>query len=160
MSDPHSQRSGGAIPVARAQSGRPYFSCTACAIAARIPVDAEGNYPITRTLVAVLVAAVLFFNQVLFWLLTLSLFRQNRMIAAERFVFVSLALGGALWLVLVVAQWRATGGGNWTDRLVIALTGLLGAAGVFIGSPGSMVAAVGLLAVWGLRGLFRKKTTV
>lgn len=158
MSNLRCHHSGAPIQVARPQPGRAYFSCTACAIADRIPVDAEGNYPITRALVAVLVAAVVFFNQALFWFLTFSLTRQNRMIAAERFVFTSLALGGALWLVSAIAQWRATGGGRWTDRLVVVLTGLLSAAGVIVGSPGCLVGSVLLLTAWGLRGLGCKQS--
>jgi len=54
MSELSCHYSGVPIHVARPQPGRAYFSCSGCAIASRIPVDAQGNFPINRTLVAVL----------------------------------------------------------------------------------------------------------
>lgn len=126
------------------------------AVRSRIPVDAQGNFPINRTLIAVLGFALAFFNQALFWLLAVLLAGQGRDIVAGRFLVASLVLGAALWFVLTVVQWRATGGGRATDWMVVALTGLLGAAGVASESPGCLIASVLLLTAWGSRGLIRK----
>ncbi len=156
MSDLRCEYSGVPIHVARPQPGRAYFSCTGCAIASRIPVSADGNFPINRTLIGVLALGLVFFNQALFWLLAVLLKGQGKTVVSERFLIGSLAVGGALWLVLAIAQWRATGGGRATDWLVIGVTGALGAAGVVAVSPGCMLAAVTLLAAWGVRGLGKR----
>jgi len=156
MSDQRCQYSGAPIHVARPQPGRAYFSCTACAVASRIPVNADGNFTINRMLITVLAFGLAIFNQALFWLLAVLLVGRDKPVVAERFVVGSLALGGVLWLILVIAQWRATGGGRLADWAVVVLTGLVGAAGVVAHSPGCMLAAVGLLTIWGVRGVVFK----
>jgi hypothetical protein len=153
MSDLRCQYSGVPIHVARPQPGRAYFSCTGCALAHRVPVDAQGNFPINRTLIAVLGVGLVVFNQMLFWLLAVLLAGRNREVPATRFLVASLAVGVAMWLLLVVAQWKATGGGRWTDWLVVVFTGALAGAGVTLASPGCLAASVLLLIAWGLRGL-------
>lgn len=157
MSELRCQYSGVPIQVARPEPGRSYFSCTGCFLASRILIDESGNFPITRTLIAVLAGGLAFFNQGLFWLLAWLVSEQERAVVAGRFLVASLSLGGVLWLILVLLQWRATGGGRWTDRLVVTATGVLGGIGFMAQSPGCMIAAVVVLAGWGLRGLKRKK---
>ncbi|MDF3058332.1 MAG: hypothetical protein K0R17_2547 [Rariglobus sp.] len=136
-------------------SQRDQYSCTGSFLASRIPVDENGNFPINRTLIAVLAGGLLFFNQGLFWLLAELLAGQGRDVVANRFLVASLAVGAGLWLVLTLVQAKATGGGRMSDWLVVALTGGLGAAGLLAKSPACLVAAVLLLMVWGLRGLKR-----
>lgn len=157
MSELRCQYSGVPIQVARPQPGRAYFSCTGCFIRSRIPVDSSGNFPINRTLIALLAGGLAFFNQALFWLLAILLSGQGREAVAGRFVVASLALGCALWQLLAILQWRTTGGGRWTDKLAVMFTGLICAAGVIIASPGCVVGAVFLLAAWGIRGLRKKE---
>jgi hypothetical protein len=157
MSELRCQYSGVPIQVARPQPGRAYFSCSGCAVASGIPVDAQGNFPINRTLIAVLGFGVVVFNQLLFWLLAVLLAARNREVAAERFVFASLAIGVALWLLLVILQWRVTGGGRRTDRVMVAITGALLATGVAVASPGCVAGAVLGLIAWGGRGLAHKR---
>ena len=158
MSELRCQYSGVPIHVARPQPNRAYFSCTGCAIASRIPVDAQGNFPINRTLIAVLAGALIIFNQGLFWLLAVLLAGQGREVVAGRFLNPSLAVGGAMWLLLVIAQWRSTGGGRWTDWLVVQLTAVLLAFGVVTHSPGCVLASVVVLVAWAARGLRHKRT--
>lgn len=128
------------------------------AVARRISVDKQGNFPITGTLIAVLGYGLGVFNQALFWLLALILGGQGRAVPSGRFMQASLALGALLWLVLVVMQVRVTAGGRRVDLLAIMLTGCLVAAGQVTMSPGCVLAGVGLLVIWNLRGLRRKKT--
>jgi hypothetical protein len=160
MSDLRCQYSGVPIHVARPRPGRGYFSCSGCFLASRILINESGNFPITRTLIAVLAGGLVFFNQGLFWLLAWLLEGQGRTLVAGRFLVASLALGAVLWLLLVAVQERATGGGRWTDRLIIVFTGMLVAAAVITKSPGCMLAAVVVLVGWGLRGLRRKQPDV
>ncbi|HEY8932831.1 MAG TPA: hypothetical protein VIM44_05925 [Rariglobus sp.] len=128
-------------------------SCIGRAIASRIPVDAQGNFPINRTLIAVLAFGLALFNQALFWLLAVLIRGQGRPVPADRFLFASVWLGAALWLILVVLQTRVTGGGRRNDWLVMLLTGGLLGAGVTTISPGCALMAVGLLTAWNLRDL-------
>lgn len=158
MSELHCEYSGVPIHVARPQPGRKYFSCIGCALASRVPVDEQGNFPINRTLIAVLLGGLVIFNQGLFWLLAWLLAGQGRQVVSDRFVVASLAVGGAMWFLLVVTQWRATGGGRWTDWLVVQLTAVLLAFGVVMQSPGCVLAAVITVVAWGARGLRHKKT--
>jgi hypothetical protein len=160
MSELRCQYSGVPIHVVRPLPGRDYFSCTGCFLASRIRIDEKGNFPITRTLLAVLAGGLLFFNQALFWLLSVLLAGQGRTIVSKRFLVASLALGVALWLVLAVTQSRATGGGCRMDRLVVALTGGLAALGVWLASPGCVLGAVFLLGAWGSRGVKRRRESV
>ena len=132
------------------------FSSIGSAIASRIPVDAQGNFPINRTLIAVLVFALALFHQALFWLLAVLVQGRGRPIPAGRFLLGSLGLGALLWLMLIILQMRVTRGGSRNDWLVAGLTGGLLATGVVTTSPGCVLAASGLLTAWGARGLLRK----
>ena len=84
---------------------------------------------------AVLIFGVALLNQALFWLLAVLLQGQERLVAAGRFWWASLGLGAVLWLILVIAHVRVTGGGSRKDLLVVMLTGVLIAAGLVAGSP-------------------------
>lgn len=132
------------------------FSSIGRAVRSRIPVDAQGNFPVNRTLIAVLVFALALFNQALFWLLSVLLGGQGRPITAERFMLGSLALGAVLWVILVVAHVRVAGGCARKDALVIALTGGVLGFGLTPVSPGCALAAVALLAGWEARDIWRK----
>jgi len=119
----------------------------------RIPVDAQGNFPINRTLIAVLGFGLALFNQALFWLLAVLIQGQGRPVPAGRFLFASIGLGAVLWLLLVVLQARATGGGRRNDWLVAGLTGALLVTGGVAASPGCALAGVILLTGWNIRDL-------
>jgi hypothetical protein len=126
------------------------------AVRSRIPVDAQGNFPINRTLIAVLAFGVAVFNQGLFWLLAVLMAGRGQTVGAGRFVLASLGLGAVLWLVLVAVQARVTGGGSRRDWLVVCLTAVLLSFGWVATSPGCVVAAVGGLTLWSARG-FKKQ---
>ncbi len=131
------------------------FSSIGAAVRSRIPVDAQGNFPINRTLIAVLAFALALFNQALFWLLAVLIQGQGRPVPAGRFLVASLGVGAALWIILVLLQVRFIGGGRRTDWLVTGLTGGLLAAGIAGTSPGCALAATGLFTAWASRGLKR-----
>lgn len=153
MSELRCHYSGVPIEVKNPVPGRPYFSCSGCLVAGRLKVDAQGDFPVTPTLLALLAGGLVFFNQGLFWLLSALVRGRGRDATAGYFLTGSLALGVALWVVLVLIQWHATGGGRLADRAVAAFTGLLCLAGAIAGSGACAFAAVMLLAAWGLRGL-------
>lgn len=132
-----------------------YFKSTGAAIRSRIPVDAQGNFPINRTLIAVLAFGLALFNQALFWLLAVLIEGQGRPVPAGRFLLASVILGALLWLILAVAQVRFTGPGKPMDWMVLASTGALLGAGMVMMSPGCALAATGLLTAWSARGLKR-----
>jgi hypothetical protein len=134
---------------------RTRFTGIGNAVANRIPVDAQGNFPINRVLIAVLTFGVAFFNQGLFWLLAVLLQSQERLALAGRFLWASLGLGAALWAILLVVHLSVTGGGSRKDLLVVMLTGVVVAAGLVTASPGCVLGGVGLLTVWCARG-FKK----
>lgn len=143
--------------VRRVEAGRAYYCCSGCAVASRVSVDAQGNFPITPALVGALAVGFVFFNQLLFWLLAVLLAGEGRVEVAAKCALVSWLAGAAVWLTLVVAQARAHG---WrgADAVVAALALALGSAGVLVGSLGCGVLASGALLVWSLRGVLKKKT--
>lgn len=145
--------------VARLAPGRAVYCCSGCALAARVPVDSNGQFPVNAALVTALGVGFVFFNQVLFWLLAILLARQAGVDAAlnsGRFAFASLAVGVAVWLALAIFQLRA-GARRMLDWLVLALTlGGIGAA-FADGNPAAAALANGVFAAWALRGLARKK---
>ncbi|MFA6960177.1 MAG: hypothetical protein WC205_05445 [Opitutaceae bacterium] len=157
MSEVRCHYSGVPMQVAHPQPGRHYYSCTGCAVAGSVPVDAQGNFPVNGPLIAVLVGGVAFFNQVIIWPLSVMLLRQGKDSTAGHLVTASLAIGLVLWLALVVVQWRVTGGGRRADWLVVVFTALLAVCGLILHSPGCMVEGTALLMVWGARGLLYKK---
>ncbi|TSJ78391.1 hypothetical protein [Rariglobus hedericola] len=116
-------------------------------------MDAQGNFPITRTLIALLAFAVALFNQALFWLLAVLIHGQGRPVPAGRFLVASLGLGVALWLILLVLQFRFTGAGRRNDSLIMFFTGTLLIAGLIVTSPGFALAATVAFTAWATRGL-------
>jgi hypothetical protein len=131
------------------------FTGIGSAVASGIPVDAQGNFPVNRVLIAVLVFGFALFNQALCWLLAVLLHGRDQTVVADRFQWASLGLGGALWLLLVVVHVRVTGGGR-KDLPVIMLTGVLTAAGWVAVSPGCVLGAVLMLTAWSARD-FKKQ---
>jgi len=140
----------------QAARGGVRFVSTGAAIRSRIPVSADGNFPINKTLIGVLALGLAIFNQALFWLLAVLLAGRGNTVTAARFVIASVALGAVLWALLAVLQWRATDGGNAADKGVLVLTAALCAGSVWLVSPVCGLAAVAVLTAWSVRGLFGK----
>ena len=142
----------------RVDPGRPVFCCTGCAVANRIPVDAQGNFPVNATLVSALAAGFVYFNQLLFWMLAALLAGEGKDDSAAKAAMVSLLAGAATWLVLSGWLFRS-GAGRVGDMLVAGLVLAIGIAGWASGSLACSAAANGLLLAWSVRGLFKKKST-
>lgn len=145
--------------VGRVAPGRPVYCCSGCALAARVPVDADGQFPVNAALVTALSSGFVFFNQALFWLLGILLARRADAASATnagRLALASLAIGAAVWLALAIFQTRA-GARRGADFfiLILALAGI--GAAFAVCQPGLAVGANALLAAWALRGLARKK---
>ncbi len=143
----------------RVQPGREYFCCSGCAIASRVPVDANGKFPANPTLLTAMAVGFAFFNQLLFWLLTILLAREGKIPASAKFETVSLTLGMITWLALVVAQWRL-GARRWVDAFVVVLTAGLLVNGFATGSPVCAALGNAALVAWSARGFLKKKTPV
>ena len=143
----------------RVQPAREYFCCSGCAVASRVPIDANGKFPANPTLIAAMAVGFVFFNQLLFWLLAILLMREGNGPASVKFATISLALGLVAWLALVVAQWRL-GARRWVDVIVAVLTAGLLVNGFAAGSPVCAALGVAALGGWSARGFWKKKTPV
>lgn len=146
--------------VRRVEPGRDYFCCTGCAMLARVPVDAQGQFPVNAQLISALVTGFLYFNQLLFWLLGVLLARDEAQAAlATRFLWLAAAAAFVVWVAVLMVQLREKSA-RAGDFIVATLA--LAAHGVaFRALPPSavcMAVANALLLLWGVRGLLRKKT--
>ncbi len=145
--------------VGRVAPGRPVYCCSGCALAARVPVDAQGQFPINAALGTALTLAFVGFNQVLFWLLSVLLARDSEAwVNATRFGRASLGTGAAFWLVVAVTQWRL-GARSGSDAVVLLLSGSGMVVALATGAPAHAAVANLVLAGWSLRGLRRKRPT-
>jgi hypothetical protein len=143
--------------VGRVTPGRPVYCCSGCALAARVPVDAQGQFPVNGALVAALGVGFVFFNQVLFWLLAVLLARtEDGAVNAGRFTWASLAVGALVWAALSVSQWRA-GARRVLDLAMPAAAAILFGFAVVSFAPLCAILGNAVLATWALRGLFRKR---
>lgn len=144
--------------VRRVEAGSPLYCCSGCALASRLPpVGPQGQYPVTPALVAALVVAFAFFNQVLFWTLAVLLAREGRADTARIFAGVSTGLGVLVGLALAVGIWRAPVR-RWTDAAV-ALAALLVMATAWQREwpAGRAVGADAALVFWLARGWGKQK---
>ncbi len=141
----------------RSEPGRAVYCCSGCALAARVPVDAQGQFPVNAALVTALGVGFVFFNQVLFWLLAVLLARDPDAAAnAVRFTWASLGVGVAVGLALASFQISAGARRTADWAVLVAAAGLL-ACGVVNAHPGVAVGGNALLAAWALRGLMRER---
>ena len=154
--------------LVRPAKDRAVFCCSGCALAARLLPASEvgGGMRSSGPLVVALSVGFVGFNQILFWLLSALLARRaEAVVGAEvavdtvdtlQLAWVSLGLGAAVWLAIVVIQWRL-GARRAEDGLV----GLLGAALLALAfwsvSPACAFAASATQAAWALRGFNRKQ---
>jgi len=141
----------------RVEPGRPAYCCTGCAIASRVPVDAKGDFPVNGALVSALATGFLFFNQLLFWALSVVLRTEDRFAAANACELASWGAGAATWLVLAAGLVR-TGAGGWADRAFVAIALVTGVVGALGGSLACAAGANALLLAWSVRGLLKQKT--
>lgn len=133
------------------------YCCAGCALTSAVPVDSAGNFPITPAVIVALVTGFFYFNQVLFWSLSVLLAGQERTELAERTAIASGLAGVLVWVVAACAQWRVRGP-HPADLTVLGFTAVAGVAGVIAGFGLSAVLANGMLLFWCGRGLTRKNT--
>ena len=138
---------------------RDYFCCTGCAMLSRVPIDEKGQFPVNAHLVSALAAGFLFFNELLFWLVAVLLVREGRMAVAVRFFWLSGGAALAVWLALVVLQWKEKAM-RGVDLAVMALglAVLVAACRRFPPFPLELAIANAGLIVWCFRGLLRKRS--
>lgn len=93
--------------VRRVEPQREYYCCTGCAMLARVPVDQNGQFPVTAQLISMLAVGFLYFNQLLFWLLGVLLGRDLAQLdTVTRFGWLASAAALTVWLTVVAIQWR------------------------------------------------------
>lgn len=145
--------------VARVRPGQPVYCCSGCALAARVPVDAQGQFPVNGALVTALGVGFVAFNQLLFWLLAVLLVREGQIETAGKLTLASLGAGVAVWGAVVWLQ-IAVGARRGLDLLVMAVAA--SALGLAIYSSEPCVALVGNLGLiaWSLRGVRRRKNKI
>jgi hypothetical protein len=146
--------------VSRVVPGRAVFCCSGCALAARVPVDANGHFPVNAALVSALGAGFGFFNQGLFALLAVLLAREvDGAVNAGRFAWASLLTGVVLAVALAFIQARV-GARRWVDWSVLAACAALVALGLATKSPSCALAGNFGLIAWSVRGVGRKRATL
>lgn len=148
------------VPDAEAASDaadrRPVFCCTGCAFAHRLAAKPAAEGDLTPLQTGAWLTGFAFFNQGVFWLLQVLLRGEDRSALSVASAYVSIALGGAIWALLV---WALVAAGRRTkaDMLVWTLT----AAGILLGlatrSPACAMAATAGLTLWTLRGFVRRR---
>ena len=135
------------------------FCCAGCALRARIPIDADGQFPVNGQLTSVLVTGFLYFNELLFWALgTLGAEKLGAELS-QRMSWVAAGAALAVWLAVGIIQRREKCGGP-RDAVVSGLVlGVHLVSLFFSDRPGlcMAVANAGLL-VWSTRGLLSKKS--
>lgn len=144
--------------VRRVEPGRDYFCCTGCAMLARVPVDAKGQFPVNAQLVSALALGFLFFNELLCWLLGVLLMARADGAAAARFLWIAAALALVTWAGVLIIQLRERAA-RAADVAALALA--LGAHGWAAGrglppSAWMMAAANAVLIGWSMRGVWRR----
>jgi hypothetical protein len=147
--------------VRRVVPEQPIYCCSGCALAARVPVDAEGNYPINAAAVTATSLAFVAFNQGLFWMMALLLGRAvepgtAQVMNAVRFTWASFVVAVLLWGALAVLQARV-GARRGVDGLMVLFSGAMIGYGALCSSPVYALIGNGLLSAWALRGLRRAK---
>jgi hypothetical protein len=147
--------------VRRVEPGRDYFCCTGCAMLARVPVDAQGQFPVNSHLISALATGFLYFNQLLFWGLAALLARDEiNSVLAHRFGWLSAGTALFVWLLILALQLHERAA-RLSDFVVttLVLSAHAIAFRVFPPSLLCMAAANALLFVWSARGLLRRKPT-
>jgi hypothetical protein len=147
------------VRIAPAASSEPAYCCAGCALVARIPVDADGNFPVNTALIGALATGFVLFNQALFWGLSLLLAGEGRPDTARVFAWLSVAAGAVGWGMLLVQQVRSRGV-RATELLVGALTGGLVICGFvsagdgrFVPTPATVLGGSLAYLAWAYRGL-------
>jgi hypothetical protein len=98
----------------------------------------------------------------LFWLLAVLLANRASagdgapLASAAWLAWASVGTGVAVWLAIVIAQWRL-GARRVADGLVVACGAGLLAIAVWTASPACALVASSTQAAWALRGLGRKR---
>lgn len=148
---------GGAIRGARAEIDAPACCCGGCALRARVPVDAQGNFPVNGSLSVALVIGFLFFNQLLAWGMGVLSARQGKISAVSKWFWAEEVLAVAVWLttLVVLVRWKVF---RRREFVVAVITGgsMVFAATQNQPVPAWFVVANAIWLTWGFRGIFRR----
>ncbi|WP_152032767.1 hypothetical protein [Ereboglobus luteus] len=140
-----------------------HFCCAGCALLARVPVDEKGQFPVNAHLISALVTGFLYFNQLLFWLLTLLLEHQEKIARASQFCRAGAVAALAVWCAVAYIQWReqaARRADYCVSAIALGIHAWMIAGAIISGATPRawpMAAANALLILWNARGVFRGK---
>lgn len=134
--------------------GEGEFCNLGCAVRARVPVDAEGNFPVNQHLIAVLIIGFLFLNQAMLAGLSGLLAHRGRTEASLNLAWISYGVALFVWLATVVVQ-KLEKVVRGKDFVLSGVTlGILLAA-IWRAEPrvGLSLAATAVLLIWNFRGI-------
>lgn len=154
------RRCGQGFATPSITEGADYFCCAGCAIKHRVPVDAQGQFPVNAPLVSVLVLGFLFFNQLLFWMLSALVVHNGKPELAMRMQWVSAGLALLVWLGFVMISLRERVMRRADYGVALGLLGLHALA--LCAVPPYVVCMAGanlLFILWCARGLRRARFT-
>ncbi len=141
--------------VATAPPAQAYCS-VGCALAAGVPRDREGNFPITTPLIVALVFFFVAFNQILFAVLARIVAPDSVGLIRNLFL-VSWGCGLTFWIGLAFMQLRV-GARVSGDMLILVGTAALLLASWILESAGCASGGSLVLIAWGARGWYRGKS--
>ena len=134
------------------------FCHVGCAVRARVPVDAQGNFPVNQHLVGAVVVGFLFVNQAMLAGLSVLLGHRGQAMTSAKTAWISFALGMLVWGGMWVVQWLEKVG-RGKDFVIAGLTlGILLAA-IWKTEPrvGLALAGTTVLLIWNFRGIARSQ---
>ena len=145
--------------VRRVEPKKDYFCCTGCAMLARVPVDAQGQFPVNAQLISTLVVGFLYFNQLLFWLLSVLLARDEaQAVLANRFEWLAAGAALVVWLSVQLVQLREKSARAGDMVVAVVVLGVYGfACRSLPPSAATMAVANAVLLLWSVRGVLRAR---
>lgn len=146
--------------VRRVEPGRDYFCCTGCSLLARVPTDAQGNFPVNAPLVSALTVAFLYFNQLLAWAVSVLVAREGKLPLSNRLGWAAAGAALIVWVAVAVLQAKS-GASRAKDMLVAVITLSLLVASIRTLPPsGSLCAAANAVFIaWSFRGALRRRAS-
>jgi hypothetical protein len=141
--------------------GEGEFCNLGCAVRARVPVDAQGNFPVNRHLVAALIVGFLFLNQAMLAGVSVMLAERGRAEVSLKTAWVSFGVGLLVWAATLIAL-RREKVGRGKDFVFAGATLAILLAAIWKTEPrvGLALAADVVLLIWNFRGLtFKQRVT-
>ncbi len=134
------------------------YCCVGCALLQRIPVDPNGNFPVTRELIVLIVGGVLVFNQLLIWGGAIWQFEHGQIASGTRLAWVHFVAALVVWLWQAsVCAWQRAAAPRKVWLFGAITLGILISGLKTSPPPGAvLVAANAIFIFWNFRGAMRR----